>query len=632
MNRLTSSTHHLFSYMLLIFPFISIVYPIGMFHEANWPIFGLWLCAGANLMLQKESLRAGFLPITLFALASLEILGIFQNGLVSLVGINEVREGGLTFLSAAIILTTFKPKDNVPSWIIPILYSIITIFGFYGWKYLGWKTYVFLDISSFSTLASIPMYMRFRNSVAENLKSKWDAFYVALFLFLMYYADNDAAIVACCCAAIFVFLLPLAKQHFKFLPKNDGFYIIGGLSAIALLVLLSWKIFPYLPSQLQSRTLLGIVTVLQYFDNFNISKFMHVIFGYGWGSFQEFPLLNLFNIENFSVYSNGDYNPNWEFLERNLLHTHNLVLETLVSSGVIGVIILLTGIYKWVQNIDAKDWSGRFFITSYLILLCAWFQTPPVLIFCLFAMLCIKEKITYKIRVPRLISCGLGLTLIFFAITEFWASHSLLKHKFNNIKNFKEDSLAFINDPAHTYEKIGTYKVSNRIMSFATATVQDAKSPSPEIEEGIIMLVEDYLESYQKRNVVSSVHIINLCNSYVTLKNISIDTKSKFFQVFKAALINHLERFPERADMAIGYLNFCFNSLQSTSELDFIVKVILKANPLHPVGLWFSALAELSRGINKQQAIMNMRKAISSGLLRFMPIEKELLQQLGIQQ
>ena len=510
MHRFTSSTSYFFYCSLLIFPFISMFYPIGMFHESNWPVFGLWLFAGISLMSQKEPLIAGFLPITFFALALLGILGIFQNGLTSLVGINEIREGTITFLSAAIILTAFKPKDDMPLWIIPILYSAITIFGFYGWKYLGWKTYVFLDISSFSTLASIPMYMHFRNSVAENLKSKWDAFYVALFLFLMYYADNDASIVACWCAAIFIFLLPLAKKHFKFLPKNDGFYIIGGLSAIAILVLASWNFFPYLPSQLQSRILLGIVTVLQYFEDFAFSKFMHVIFGYGWGSFQEFPLLNLFNIENFSVYSNGEYKPNWEFLERNLLHTHNLVLETLVSSGIIGVIILLTGIYKWVQNIDTKDWSGRFFITSYLILLCAWFQTAPVLIFCLFAMLCIKEKITYKIQVPRLISCSLGLTLIFFAIAEFWVSHNLLKHKFSNIKNFKENALSFINDPAHIYEKIGTYKVSNRILSFATSTVQDAKSASQEIEEGIIILVEDYLESYQKRNVVSSVHIINL--------------------------------------------------------------------------------------------------------------------------
>ena len=237
----------------------------------------------------------------------------------------------------------------------------------------------------------------------------------------------------------------------------------------------------------------------------------------------------------------------------------------------------------------------------------------------------------YKINIPRSISVGVGIILIFFACAEFWVSFSLNKYKFSDINNFEADTTAFINDPAHIYEKISTYKTSNKIMECAILAVRDAKSASPEIENSVAKLTEDYLNSYQKRNVVSSVHIINLCNTYVTLKNEAIDVNSSFFKLFKATLLEHLSRFPERADMTIGYLNFCFNKLQNPKELEFMADAVLKVSASHPVGLWFKALAQLCRGIDQQHAITKMKNAVSGGLLRFMPIEKEILKGLGIQ-
>ncbi len=620
-------------YIILTFlPFISVLLPLGLFHESNWSVFGLWLVAAVCLISNTKPIQAGILPIGFFALGVLGLIGIIQNGLTSVVGINEIREGTATFLSLAIILATVRPKQKYPLWLGPVIYGVITIFGFYGWTHLGCKTYVFLDIAAFAMLASIPMYMSFRSSVAASYKGSWDGLYVASFLYLIYYSDNDAAVIACACAAVFAFLLPLAKGYFKFLPKNDGFYIVTGLSAIALLVLFAWNFFSYLPLQLQSRTLLGIVTVLQYFDNFSFAKFMHILFGYGWGSFQEFPLLNLFNIENFSIYGSGSYKPNWEFLERNLLHTHNFILETMVSSGLVGVGVLLTFIYKWIQNIDSADWPGRFFVVSYLILLSAWFQTPPVLVFCLLALISVKEKITYKFDVPRLVSLVVGGALIFFACSEFWVSCRLGRYMFNDIKSFESDVSEFINDPAHIYDKISTYKGSNIIIGQAILAIRETKDISPEIEKGTENLVRDYLDSYQKRNVVSSVHIINLCNTFVNIESVSVSTNSTIFKLFKAVLLEHLSRFPERADMAIGYLNFCFNKLQNNAEFEFMVEAVLKACPTHPVGLWFKGLTQLSKGVERQQALTNMRNAIKGGLLRFMPVETEILKGLGIQQ
>ena len=101
---------HILHVILLLFPFLTIISPIGIFHESNWSFFGLWVVAGISLISNSEPKTVGFLPIGFFILSLLGILGIFQNGLTSLVGINEIREGTITFLSLAIILATVQPK------------------------------------------------------------------------------------------------------------------------------------------------------------------------------------------------------------------------------------------------------------------------------------------------------------------------------------------------------------------------------------------------------------------------------------------------------------------------------------------------------------------------------------------
>ena len=308
------------------------------------------------------------------------------------------------------------------------------------------------------------------------------------------------------------------------------------------------------------------------------------------------------------MYADGSFKPNWEFLQRNLLHSHNLILETLVSSGLVGVGILLAIIYKWVENIDLSDWSARFFVVSYLILLSAWFQTPPVLIFSLFAMILVKEKVSYSFLVPRFAWLGCGVFLTIFSCTELWSSLVLNQHRYKSIQSFEKDVSKFLNHPAHSYDKFSTYKCSNRIIGefsygLSTATIIDDKY-LPDIEKSVICLAKDYLGSYQKRNVVSSVLIINLCNTYVSLSKVNILKNSELFNIFKAVVVAHVANFPERADMAPG----------------------------HPVGLWFKGLSGLSLGIEKKQSLEKMQLAVKKGLCRFMPIPNELLKSMGVYQ
>lgn len=622
-------------FLLLIFlPFLPIIWPVGIFQESDLAVFGLWGIAGFYAFFFSKEIKVSPLSLGFLFLAAFSVLGVVQNNLLAIGGINEIREGAATFLSLAILITAGRQADikNLPLWIVPIVYGFITVAGCRGWIHI--KTYIFLDIAAFPLLASLPLYVTFRESLSRYQYVS-DTIYAAAFLYLLKYCDNVAATIACLCAFIFVFLLPIAKKFMKFLPQKDGFYVSSGLAFIAIMILVSWNFFADLIPQLQSRTLLGIVSVLQYFDHVDWSACLHALFGYGWGTYQEFPVLNLFRLDDFSMYADGKFNPNWEFLERNLLHTHNIILETLVSSGLLGVGILLAAVYKWVNAIDSKDWSGRFFAVSYVVLLSAWFQTPPVLIFSLFAMVYTREKVTYEFNISRLVSVSCGIFLIVFACTEFWSSIALNRYKFQTIQTFEKDMTTFINDPAHSYDKYSTYKSSNMIIGRFLLGLSKTKIDNeylPSVEKAVVLTTTDYLNSCQKRNVVSSVHVINLCNTFGSLPQVKILKGSEFFIVFKKAVLEHVQRFPDRADMAIGFLNLCFDKLEDVKEVNEIATAILALSPNHPVGLWFKGLSDLSLGDDKVKSLEKMRLAVILGLRRYMPIPTEILQGLGIQE
>jgi hypothetical protein len=133
-------------YLLVFLPFIPVIWPLGAFQESDFAFFGLWFVAGLYALFlgfgKNEKLKVPVLASGFFLLAAFSVLGIFQNGLTTLGGINEIREGTATFLAMAILLVLgkYSSTKNVPLWLIPFAYGALTIAGCYG--FLRIKTYI----------------------------------------------------------------------------------------------------------------------------------------------------------------------------------------------------------------------------------------------------------------------------------------------------------------------------------------------------------------------------------------------------------------------------------------------------------------------------------------------------------
>ena len=628
----------IFSFFLFI-PFIPVLIPYGTYQESDLAIASIWCAGGLSAIYYGLKRKITFTPISALwlAMACLSIIGIFQNNLGTLTGINDIREGTFTFFSICVCIVFAKEhiqKSNFPLWIFPLAYGALTVLGFYGWRDFGWKTYNFLDVYGFSMLASLPIYIDFRNKITQ--KTLWDTLYISCFALLLFYCDNKALNLACIVGLFFVFAWPILKNKFPILPKKDGIYVAAGLIILAIFILLSWFFFQKLPLQLQSRTMLAIVTVLHFFDHFTLKELFHLIFGYGWGSYQQFPVLNIFQLHHFTVYADNSYKPNWEFLERNLLHSHNIVIETFISSGLLGVSLLTYGIYKITNHIKNQDYVGRFYWVSFLLLYSAWFQMPTTIPFTVIAMALMKEDISFNFKLPKIPTCLFGVFLITFACWDFYASYKIVTRSHETVKNFSKEMNEFLADKPHKYDQWTTGKCSNYVMGNATASLAnfDAAKDSkyvPDIELSIIAAVEDFLESPQNKNVVSFVHLINLCNSLANLKNNQVSLSKKFDTVFKELVLRFLTLFPARADMAMGYLNWKFDVLHDFIAAETMADAVLKAHPNHPLGLAINSLIGLSRGENPQPHKNSLITAINNGLNRFMPVPPEMLKALGIQ-
>jgi hypothetical protein len=632
------SLNIIFSFFLFL-PFIPILFPYGTYQESDLAIAGIWCAGGLSAIYYGLKRKITLTPISAMwiAMSALSLLGILQNKLGTLTGINDIREGTFTFFAICMCIVFCKEhinKTNFSFWIFPLAYGVITVLGFYGWRDFGWKTYNFLDVYGFAMLASLPMYIDFRQKITQKIL--WDCAYTSCFALLLFYCDNKALNLACVVGLFFVFVWPIIKNKLSSLPKKDGIYVASGLVVLSIFILLSWFFFRYLPLQLQSRTMLAIVTILHFFDHFSLKELFHLIFGYGWGSYQQFPVLNIFQLDHFTVYTDNSYKPNWEFLERNLLHSHNIVIETFISAGLLGVSLLTYGIYKVTNHLSNKDYIGRFYWVSFLLLYSAWFQMPTTIPFTVMAMALMKEDISFNFKLPKIPTCLFGIFLITFACWDFYASYKLVTRAHENIKTFANEMNEFLTDKSHAYDQWTGGKCSNYVMGNATATLSKFDSAKDskyvaDIELSVIAAVEDFMKSPQNKNLVTFVHLINLCNALANLKNNQVQLSKKFDAVFKELVLQFLILFPSRADMAMGYLNWKFDILHDFTAAEIMANGVLNAYPNHPLGLAIKSLIGLSRGENPQPHKNSLIIAIKSGLNRFMPVPPEMLQALGIQ-
>lgn len=152
--------------------------------------------------------------------------------------------------------------------------------------------------------------------------------------------------------------------------------------------------------------------------------------GRGWGSFTE-QLLAQYPKIGGTFIQNGQWQPNWDALQRFDFHSHNGLLEALVAVGILGPFLLLGfyGALVWYTP-SHKRTPAYIFSFLHLITICNWFELPLTFPYTAFAIALVlapsPNEIPQETARPRLAILGILFALL--------TSASLLWGSFANMR------------------------------------------------------------------------------------------------------------------------------------------------------------------------------------------------------
>lgn len=685
---------------LMCVPFLALT-PLkyGIFQQVESLIFGVWFLGGlASLWCFVAHQRRPALITKIFALpvvwlqvpflAYVFVQALFiSSPLLSFTGTPNLAQGGFTFLATLfltpplVLISKLKPLQKPIFWIAVgscLLLSGLTILGggdtpVPEWKNAEWCPIFFPDYIAYALVAIASLYWIFKDRFKRA--GLYHAFFLTVLMLGAYYSRNLSIYVAIF-LAFFTFVVvrygPFQEVH----PlKRFGFYLFSGLFIITVFISIYDVISPYLPEKLQdqvsltSRLYLAKMTFIDFFYRpIDFDAVIDCLFGQGWGNFNNATLSHIFLVNEISLFSGSSWKPTWEFLDRDLLHSHNFILEAFLASGLVGVALFIYTKYRLIQALRAPYlFPGIFFLTSFFVVATFWFEMLHTLPFVLLATVflfsapasCKKRfssaQQTSWTRMGSLFGCLLlpvsGLYLFFMFHIE-------------GLKLEKGDDLidkveSFVNSPYIAYDlAMGGYRASflGKSLSHEMRSTLDAleKESNPEAHDektGMPFFVQedDSDELPTKEEQIQSIVRVNTAiasqlmggmrpetslNALVIALNIftNLSSHDEIFaemrqkpQVLaswdKAAEAVHA-LMPFRTDILSVYFNYLLSTHQR-AQLMKMVDATLQVNPQDSIAHWYKGLILLNAQSDVSQGLASLKKAIRLGVTRFLPIPQK---------
>jgi hypothetical protein len=601
----------------------------------------------------------GWIPIILMS----AILSVFHPlPLQYWTGSGQLAEGILTFTSAmfmsfllVFLIKTRKFRKYVffVFLISGALLSGLTILGSFESPILSyrnwfWAPLFFPDYIAFFVVSLVALYWIYRKEFKDNL------FYHLILLsciaFFGYYASNKSLGYGFFIS--FTALIALELPLFKKLLYQTKLYIFYCVSTLSLtfVILLYDKISPFLPSTLsnlltlQSRTYLTKVAIIDFFyKTFNFSFLFELFLGKGWGKYPDALIANVFLLKEVSLYSGKDWNPNWEFVTRDLLHSHNFIIETFLSVGLLGLLLYFVIQYFIVASLR-KDLKriGAFFFLSLAILLTFWFQMfltiPYVLL--IMAFLFSKPSSTFPqlkfswiqkgsmMMVPLLLIWSLIHGVMVYQVSKrFFAkdTHDLPRA----ISSFLSPSFVSAYETAIgarrrvAIGRLYSKDIIARLHKQKTASTSEMFETSLQIAKKLHTTINpegNYYSLIATMSIFSELAVSEKTKLIFAANEENLKEWTEVAQKF-------IHVMPFRSDILMTYFHFLAQH-HHDEELVRFCKAILTLKPSDPIALWFLGASLLQSGSHFDDGICLLKKALKNNLTHYMPIPPQKVKEI----
>lgn len=635
---------------------------IGYFSQVETSVFAFWMLSAFSYVwlhsLWKKNPRlvihCSQLPIVwgpiLLGLVTILLSLLHPLPLRDFTGSGQIGEGALTFIASGMMACHFSIMTRIAlcrkiifatAFFAGILISILTIIGsmdspFISWRYWSWAAFFFPDFLAFIDIALMAIYCYTR----QELKDKqylYDIIALSLFAFIGYFANNKSLIYGLVIAGLSTFGIWLFPKSWRRNLLELAFF--GLTLSLTLLIIFYDDFSNFLPDSLKSlghlstitsRTWLSKVTLVDlWLTPINEQWIQQVMMGSGWGSFSNISAANMFLIDHVSLFAGKEYQPSWELVSRDLLHTHNVLTNIFHSIGLIGVTLYLYTQHKIIRSISSTTfWLGTAFLIAYQLQVLFWFQFLMTIPFTLLTMALLFRKrsmVTWSsLLSPKILLVYPCLLFIFSGLQGY----IMLGYKQNFVqkesRSITELVQLFTTSPYGSVEStIGAQRQVGLARIYSLALQKDFENSPEKLTMHSLKLVNHLHRlpkngNYLANNVALNI-LSELASKSETLKYFNKDT----YKLWEELANDHVKLMPYRSDILLPFFN-----LYQTMSKDHIVMelahAILEQYPNDAIALWFIGSSKLKNSTQFEEGMCMLKKSIHKGVARLMPIPQPL--------
>lgn len=368
------------------------------------------------------------------------------------------------------------------------------------------------------------------------------------------------------------------------------------------------------------------------------------LLGNGWGGFNETLIRNLRVVDSRQHELVGDTLVYWDAIERNDFHSHNFLIETVLSGGFIGVafgaLLLFCMLRHWRQtgNVFGLAW-----LTGLVPVLCFWFQLPVTAVWLSVALGGLlygagvgEETAERQVR-SRIVMLGsvigllaLGLVMILVAVSAFSDSRKagqLLQKDFSAESislNCKTDPLTFWHETAYLSRLISVE--ADRLVSAENRVSQENASQRL---EAFLCHADRILQDRSDIRLLTTMLNASGLIRFSGLEAVQPELIKRIVTRWTILADKLLEDEPDRIDLLIPYLNHLLLSGREDKIMD-MTGYSLVLNSDEPVALWFRGVVLLGRPGDETRGLEMLKSAAKKGIADLMPIPAEMRKVIGL--
>lgn len=329
---------------------------------------------------------------------------------------------------------------------------------------------------------------------------------------------------------------------------------------------------------------------------------------------------------------------NWDFLGRAYFHSHNQIIETALAVGLPGVILAITiaAIPIWLTT-PAKRPYATIFSFCWTLTHGVWFELIFVLPFFAMAIaaLCYQDgratgapaSTTLRSMVGGISIGSAGLLCVAAGLLAFQSSRVDEMRAWLIAPKGAAPELVDVRGD----DSVLTAVVSNALAEMLQRARNGALTPEAESRRLIWIITELDKRIPITRNPALPIAGINTMaelglNPLFSPVNLRLDdVLARWPRWLDRALV----LAPERSDLPVGYLTWCFTA-GNHREVLLWARRLRARNPDDPVGLYFegAVYAVQTDPQARQQGLALLRHALDKGVERFIPLNEDFKAQI----